>query len=91
MIGFGERIILRTPIEGPAGLISDVTVRIPSLAECDILPTDGEDHAWDNLARSVGLPLNVVRNLCDDDVDAIGTAFERAIAQWNRVQLMRAQ
>ena len=91
MIGFGECITLHAPIKGPAGPISEVTVRIPDLAECDALPAGNPDHAWGNLARSVGLPIDVARNLCERDVDAIGAAFERAIDQWNRIQLMRAQ
>lgn len=73
---------LSQPIPFNGGTIDHVTVRIPGETEWDANPPDVDNALW-NLSNAVGLPIDVVTQLAESDLEAIAAAFADVSSRWN--------
>lgn len=73
---------LSQPVPFNGGTIDHVTVRIPAENEWDANPPDVDNGLW-NLSNAVGLPINVVTQFADADLEAIAAAFADVSSRWN--------
>jgi hypothetical protein len=74
------RLSQAIPFNG--GTIDHVTVRIPPETEWDANPPNVDNAIW-NLSNAVGLPIDVVTQLAESDLEAIAAAFADVSSRWN--------
>lgn len=74
------RLSQAIPFNG--GTIDQVTVRIPAETEWDANPPDVDNGLW-NLSNAVGLPIDVVTQFAEPDLEAIAAAFADISSRWN--------
>jgi hypothetical protein len=73
---------LSQPIPFNGGTIDHVTVRIPAESDWDANLEDTDNALW-NLSKAVGLPIDVVTQFAEPDLEAIAAAFADASSRWN--------
>lgn len=73
---------LSQPIPFDGGTIDQVTVRVPAESECGANPP-GTDHGLWNIGNAVGLPINVVSQIAEPDLESIFAALSDVTSRTN--------
>lgn len=73
---------LSQPIPFNGGIIDQVTVRVPAASECCADPP-GTDHGRWNIGNAVGLPIDVVSQIAEPDLESIFAALSDVTSRTN--------
>ncbi len=75
-------VCLSQPIPFNGGTIDHVTVRIPAETEWDANPPDVDNGVW-NLSNAVGLPIDVVTQFAEPDLESVLAALSDVTSRTN--------